>query len=65
MPPDEFDTIIQNVIAAPEATRLMKHAPVRKRGRQPEPVIRFARGTFWWLANTILLYALVWLLLHG
>jgi hypothetical protein len=67
MPPDEFDidTIIQDIIAAPEATRLMKHAPARKRGRQPEPVIRFARGTFWWLANAILLYLFLWLLIHG
>jgi hypothetical protein len=65
MPPDEYDldTVIQDIISAPEATRLMRRKPEPL--RRPYPVIRFARGTFWWLADAILLYVLVWLLRHG
>ena len=61
MPPDEFDTIIQNVIAAPEATRLMKHAPAPAR----HPVLWFAAGLILWQANGLLLYLFLWLLIHG
>jgi hypothetical protein len=62
-PDDDFTEWVTRVVDAyptPEA------GPVKpSRPRQPEPVIQFARGTFWWLANLILLYVLLWLLLHG
>jgi len=64
MPSDEFDTIIQDVLSAPEATRLLKPARVRPRVRS-HPVVWFAAGLVLWQLNGILLYLFLWLLLHG
>ena len=62
MPPsDEFDTLIQALHVAPEATRLMKHAPAPPH----HPVLWFAVGCGLFLLNAILLYVFVWLLRHG
>jgi len=65
--PDQFDTIIQNVLDAPEATRLLKPVPARARQRvqQSHPVVWFAAGLVLWQLNGILLYLFLWLLLHG
>jgi hypothetical protein len=65
MPPDEYDldTVIQDIISAPEATRLMRRKP--EPPRRPHPVIRFEAGTILFLVIAILGYVLVWLLRHG
>jgi hypothetical protein len=68
MPQDEFDTIIQDVRSAPEATRLLKPVPVRarRRAQEPHPVIWFARGTALWLFAALELSVLLWFWhLHG
>lgn len=57
MPGDNLDTIIQHVTAGyPEPGA----SPVRPAHR----VLWFAVGTGLWLADGILLYALVWFLRH-
>ena len=50
---DQFDTMIQDVIAGPAA------------GPPPHRVLWFAAGMVLWQVNGILLYLLAWLLRHG
>jgi len=63
MPPeDQFDTIIQPLIAAPEATRLL---PEQQRVRPQHPVLAFEAGAALFLVDAILALLLVWFLRHG
>jgi hypothetical protein len=69
MPPDgqfNLDTLIQDIISAPEATRLPRvPARARQRVRQPHPVLAFQAGCALFLVNAILVYLFAWLLRHG
>jgi hypothetical protein len=73
MPPDgqfNLDTLIQDVLSAPEATRLPRvparaRRRVRQRVRQPHPVLAFQAGCALFLVNAILVCLFAWLLRHG
>ena len=69
MQPDEFETLVQHITAAPGATRLLPKpvpAQAQKRVQQPHRVVWFAAGSALWLSVAIELRVLQLLWhLHG